>query len=110
LTISEFIVDRAINKALQSPCEQRISALGFNRRGELVSTASNTLRFSRKGGGIHAEATIMREAKRKGITTILICRTNASRGLLPIEPCEHCAKLAKKLGIKIVSILELDPT
>ena len=107
MTISEYISDRAVNKALQSPCEQKISALGFNKRGELVSTASNTLRFPRKGGGIHAEVAIMRDAKKKGITTILICRVNPSRGLLPIEPCEHCAKLAKKLNIRIISIMEI---
>jgi pyrimidine deaminase RibD-like protein len=104
MTISENITNRAINKALQSQCAFKISALGFNKRGELVSVATNVSRFSRKGGGIHAEVVIMRQAKRKGIATILICRVNPSGDMLPIEPCENCSKLAKKLGIRIFSI------
>ena len=107
MNISEYIASRAKNKARQSPCKYKIAALGFNRRGELVSSATNSLRFSRKGGGVHAEVQVMRNAKQKGIKTILICRVNPNGLILPIEPCEHCAKLAEKLGIKIISVLEV---
>ncbi len=103
--ISLKIKQKAINKALQSCCTFRISALGFNKRGELVFSATNISRFDRKGGSVHAEMQVMKQAKRKGIYTIIICRTNNNGDLLPIEPCENCKKIADKLGIKIISIM-----
>lgn len=104
MTFDENIVEKATHKALQSPCKFKISALGFNRKGELVMSVTNSFRFPRKGGGIHAEARIMEQAKRKGIKTILICRVGLGGELLPIEPCEHCSKIAEKLNIRIVSL------
>jgi hypothetical protein len=103
MTMTE-IMQKAAKKAMQSQCRFKISALGFNRKGELVASATNSFRFCRKGGGLHAEAQVMKQAKRKGICTVLICRVNPNGLLLPIEPCENCMRLAEKLGIKIVSI------
>jgi cytidine deaminase len=91
-------------KALQSSSKFRISAIGLNGKGECVAKAFNKPRFSRKGGGIHAEALIMRSAHQKGVKTIFICRINRSGRFLPIEPCVACRKKAEELGIKIVSI------
>jgi cytidine deaminase len=99
-----LLVKRAIKKACQSQCKFKISALGFNRKGELVSSAFNISRALRKGGGFHAEQLVMMEAHKKGIKTILICRVNPNGILLPIEPCMKCRKMAEKLGIKIISV------
>lgn len=96
----------AIKKAKQSRCTHRISALGLNHEGICVSRATNVSRFSRKGGGIHAEMRIMAKAKEKGIKTIIICRIGKGGELRPIDPCQKCADTAKKLNIKIITIKE----
>ena len=95
----------AQKKAQQSICKFKVSAIGLNAKGEVVAKAINRPRFSHKGGGIHAEMSVMKFARKKGIKTILICRVSTCNGeLLPIDPCPRCAATAKKLGIKIVSI------
>ena len=98
------IIYTAQKKAGQSPCRNRVSALGFNKNGDCVMKAFNKYRFERKGGGIHAERQIMQQAKKKGIVHILICRVGRSGNLLPIEPCSKCQKIADKLGIVISSV------
>jgi cytidine deaminase len=99
-------VERAKRKASQSICKFYVAALGFNKSGICVMTRTNRPRFSRYGGGLHAEQLIMREAKAKGIVKILICRVGRSGELRPIKPCDTCQKIADKLGIEIVSIQE----
>lgn len=93
-----------IKKATQSKSKFRISAFGFNGRGECVAKACNQLRFSRKGGGIHAEMAIMQQANKKGIKSIFICRIGKGNDLLPIEPCSVCQTKADELGIKITTV------
>ena len=90
-------------KACQSVCRYKISALGINKKGEVVGVSSNKPRFNRHHGGLHAEAELIRKYGSK-IKTIIICRVNQNGGLLPIKPCVACDKLSKKMGIKIVSI------
>jgi deoxycytidylate deaminase len=103
--MSPKLIAQAIKKAAQSPCRHKISAFGFNKKGELVSTAFNYSRgIFKKGAGLHAEQIVMMEARRKGVKTIFICRVNPCGLLLPIEPCEKCKKIAAKLGIKIISV------
>lgn len=97
------IKELAIKKAYQSDCRYKISALGFNRRGELIYKATNRKRFFSKGGGIHAEMRVMLKAG-PGLHTIVICRINNSGDLLPIDPCSICQSKAEDLGVKIVSI------
>jgi hypothetical protein len=99
---SSAILKIAKNKAEQSICRYKISALGFNNKGELVASTVNSPRFCRKGGGVHAELRLMKE--HKGLKTILICRVGGSGDLLPIDPCVVCAKKAFELGIKIITI------
>ena len=98
------IKKRAIKKAAQSTCHHRVSALGFNSRGECVLSTTNKSRFLRKGGGEHAEAILMRSAKKYGIKKILICRIGRDGKLLPIDPCDMCQKIADKLNISIYTI------
>ena len=94
----------AAKKAKQSICHNKVSAIGLNENGDIVSKKSNRPRFSRKGGGIHAEMAVMREAKRKGVVAIIICRIGEGNSFLPIDPCDTCSTKAKELGIKIYSI------
>ncbi|MFW5804284.1 MAG: hypothetical protein ACOCWG_03525 [bacterium] len=93
----------AIKKAKQSFCRYKISAIGFNAKGEILGRATNIVRFVKKGGGIHAEIKLIRQYK-NNLKTILICRVNNTGELLPIEPCENCLKVANKYNIKIISI------
>ena len=104
MTINENIVNKAKKKALQSICRYKISATGFNAGGECVASTFNRPRFMKQGGGIHAEMSLMQQAKRKGIRTIVICRVNPNGNLMPISPCKVCNEKAKELGIKIVTI------
>ena len=99
-------VNKARKKAKESICRSRISALGFNRQGVCVLAKTNKPRFSRPGGGMHAEKLIMLQAKKKGIIKILICRIGLGGDIRPIHPCKGCQKLADKLGITIESINE----
>lgn len=92
-------------KALQSNCKFKIAAFGFNAKGECVCSAFNISRFLRKGGGIHAEMRIFKKARRKGVVKILICRYSQNGKFVKIDPCECCAKIAKKLGIKIETMV-----
>lgn len=102
--ITTRTVDLLKKKATQTLCTFRVAAIGFNSRGESVIRTCNEYRFSREGGGLHAEEKIFKVAKRKNIKTILICRISRTGNLLPIDPCNRCMKTANKLGIKIVSI------
>jgi hypothetical protein len=102
--INTEIINRARKKAASSPCKFQIAALGFNKRGELVLIKTNRSRFSRHGGGLHAEMEIMVQARKYGIVRILICRVGKGGNLRPIDPCPNCKKVADKLDIKIETI------
>lgn len=93
----------ARKKATQSICKYRVSAVGFDHKGNLLGTAFNRPRFCHYGGSIHAEANLIRRYG-KNLKTILICRIGDAGDLKPIDPCENCLKLAKKYDIKIISI------
>lgn len=97
-------IERIAKKAEQSICKFRVAALGFNRDGICVASNTNKPRFSRYNGGIHAEALMMRNARKKGIVRILICRVGASGILRPIDPCPNCQAIADKLGITIETV------
>lgn len=96
---------RLKRKAKQSACNFKIAAFGLNSNGDVVSKQTNRPRFARKGGGIHAEMAVMREARQKGVVYILLCRISKDSGnLMPIHPCPVCQAKADELGIKIQSI------
>lgn len=99
----EEIVSIARNKASQSICRCKVSAIGFNSKGEIVAKSTNRPGYcSAKGRGLHAEAQLFKIARKKGIKTIFICRTSKNGNLLPIHPCSSCKAQADKLDIKIV--------
>lgn len=103
---NRHVIYRLRNKASQSICKFRVSALAFNKSGVCIMARTNRPFISRKGGGKHAEAILMQSARAKGITCILICRIGLGGKILPIHPCKNCAAIAKKLGIKIITIQE----
>jgi hypothetical protein len=105
MNIPIHIATLAAKKARQSICRNKVAAIGLNWNGDVVSKKFNRPRFSRKGGGVHAEMEVMHEAKRKGVVAIIICRISGENGsFLPIDPCPTCKEKAEELGIKIYSI------
>jgi len=97
------INNRAIRKAKSSICRYKICAIALDSSGRVMGYSRNSPRFSRKGGGTHAEMALMRQYG-KNISTIILVRTNKNgNGMLPIHPCKACASKANDLGIKIVS-------
>ena len=97
------IRDRAINKAGQSSCIHKVSAIGLDKNGQYVDSAINKRRFFKHGGGIHAEIELIRKCGPR-LKTIILCRVNESGECLPIDPCIHCQKVIDKLGIKVVTL------
>jgi cytidine deaminase len=93
----------AKDKALQSSCTYKVSAIGLNKKGEVTYKAFNKSRFMKLGGGIHAEMEVMLKGG-PGIRTIIICRVGNSGDILPIHPCEVCRRKSEELGIRIVSV------
>lgn len=102
-----IILKRLGKKAAQSKSKYRISAMGFDYRGEFVAQAFNGVPLSgvkvKEGGGVHAEAKLMRKYGAL-LKTIVISRIGHRGDWRPIEPCEKCRKLAEKLGVKLITI------
>lgn len=98
------LVTKIRKKATQTVCKYKISATGFNAKGEVVGSEVNLPRFPKKQGGIHAEMKLMKKYHKQGLKSIVICRVNSSGDLLPIEPCSMCLAKSKELGIKIISV------
>jgi Cytidine and deoxycytidylate deaminase zinc-binding region len=101
--MSPRLIEIAVKKAKQSSCTYRVSAIGLNKRGEVVYKAFNKSRFMRPGGAIHAEMEVMLKGG-PGVHTIVICRVGNNGDILPIHPCSVCKLKAEELGIRIVSV------
>lgn len=101
--MTHYLIEFARKKAGQSNCRYKISALGFNRKGEFIGATFNIKRFMRKGGGIHAEMKLM-SIYGTLLKRIIICRVNRNGDFLPIHPCKTCQKKANELNIKIITI------
>ena len=91
-----------LNKAKKSPCQYKIAAIGISDDGRVLGTYTNKPRFTRHGGGLHAEMMVMKNHK-GNLKTILIVRIGKS-GMLPIHPCSVCKRKADELNIKIISL------
>lgn len=89
-------------KAKQSACKYKVAAIGFDARGNPVATRTNTPYLDKHGGSYHAEARLMSKYKR--IKTIIICRVSRRGEFKPIDPCPHCARMAKRQGVTIKSL------
>jgi hypothetical protein len=93
----------ARKKANQSFSKYKISAIALDKNGSVLATAVNRPRFSRKGGGDHAEMIALRKGGPR-ISSIMICRVGKSGNLLGIDPCKNCQKILDKLGIRVYSV------
>ncbi|HUW47327.1 MAG TPA: hypothetical protein VMW36_01110 [Patescibacteria group bacterium] len=98
--------DMAIQKAEQSSGKFKVSAIGLDKNGNVVARAFNRARFSRYGGGVHAEIMALRKGGNR-IVTMIICRVGKGGDILPIDPCESCKKVLDKKGIKIMTVKEI---
>ena len=106
MTVTQEIVRRAIRKAASSLSKYKVSALGFSYKGDFICQTVNSPRFTKYGGGRHAEMELMLRGG-PGLKTILLCRTNSQGELLTMDPCHACAEKARELGIRIISLKRL---
>ncbi len=102
-----IIVKQLGKKAAQSRSKYRISAMGFDKRGEFIGRAFNGLPpdglEGKPGIGVHAEYKLIMKYGDL-LKTIIISRIGHSGEWRPIKPCQNCQKLAEKLGVKLITI------
>lgn len=104
-------------KASHSPCTYRISGIAFGKKGDILGHCTNSharnwnilekQSIGRAGTAQHCERRLMSQYGQL-IKTIVICRIGRSGQIRPIDPCPACQRVAKKLGIKIVSLMPGD--
>lgn len=101
------LYQRLVSVARRSPCNYRVAAAGVDYRGRIISIVSNKHRSTPFSDsltrGWHAEERLLHSSP-KSLRKIIILRIGHSGNLLPIDPCKHCLKLAKKYGVAIESI------
>lgn len=99
--------DILVQQSQKSMSTYRVSAVAFDKKGDMLGAVCNSFRRDNvkpgKYSGYHAETKLIHRYGDK-IKTIVIARTGGGGNLLPIDPCEKCAHIAKKMGIKIISI------
>jgi hypothetical protein len=86
-----------------------VAAAAFTKKGNLLGIEMNrwrNLQTTRRGTSLHAEAALIRKYGKR-IDTIYILRAGNSGDILPVHPCEDCANMAAKVGIRIIPIHEL---
>ena len=110
-----FAVEELLKeKASHSPCTYKISAVGFDAKGDILGHVTNSHsknwnvlekeKVGRAGTAIHAERRILQQYKDL-VKTIVICRVGRSGDVRPIDPCPVCQKVASKYGAKIISLM-----
>lgn len=97
-------------KAVQGGTNYHIAAAAYSKLGNLLGISCNNvntkLKKSKKGMGIHAERELISKYGKK-IKYIVLSRMNNSGNNLPIHPCENCAKMIERYGIKVILMHEL---
>lgn len=106
--IERELVPRLLQSAAQSPSKYNVAAAAYSRKGNLLGISFNTYRCvdsirDRKGTSRHAEMRLIAKFGR-AIHTIYIVRRGSNNARLPICACSVCAKVARKLNIKIVAL------
>lgn len=103
------IIRRLHKKCMQSPSQYKISCVALNKKGDVIGYTSNKFRKDSIdpliGSGLHAEAAALAKFYPFGIKTLLIMRIGNGGDILPIDPCEDCLKMARKLGVTIRSVM-----
>ena len=94
-------------KASTNSSQYHLAAAGFDKKGTLLSIATNSFRRDnigvKKYSGAHCE---MKLIIRHGLKlhSIVLLRIGNAGDILPIDPCPKCSAVLKKLGVKIVPI------
>lgn len=110
--IDPMLLKLLTNKAKHSPCTYKISAVAFSKKGNILGHCTNNhsrwqvlekTPIGRAGTAEHAERSLIKKFGQR-IHTIIICRIGRSGEIRPIDPCETCAKLAKKYDITIKTV------
>ena len=111
--ISSALVSLLKEKASHSDCVYKISAVAFDKKGNVLGHVTNKHScwdvvekekgVGRAGTARHAERLLISRYG-SNIKTIVIARVGQSGELRPIDSCLTCKKVAKKYGIKIISI------
>lgn len=86
----------------------RIVAIAFTKKNNILGIEMNGFRnfmSNGKGKGLHAEMNLIKKFGKK-IDKIYLLRVGNGMDALPIHPCENCAKIAAKMGIKIICLHE----
>lgn len=102
-TMKASLLSLAIKKSQQSYCKFRVSAIGLDKRGNVIATAVNRPRLDKLGGGTHAEIIVLQKGGPR-VRSILICRTGNSGEIRPIACCASCKKVLDKKGIKVYTV------
>ena len=112
-SISPNLVTLLKEKASHSDCTYKISAVAFDKKGNVLGHMTNKHAewnvvekengIGRAGTARHAERLLMQRYS-GAVKTIVIARVGRKGNLLSIDPCPACAKVAAKYGIKIVSV------
>jgi len=89
----------AVRKTRKKPCKYRIAAICYSDN-RLLGISYNRPRFSRKGGGVHAEMSALQRWGTE-ITQMTLVRFGNDDNLLPIHPCVNCRKVLDRLGILV---------
>ena len=105
--MNKNLIDTAIRKASQSTCCYRISAIGLNKRGDILGSSTNKHGGQGRGKGRHAEIELIKRYGSK-IKIIILCRIGGGGDILPIKPCDNCQKVIDKMGIKVLTVQEND--
>lgn len=100
-------------KASKSHCTYKVSAVAFDKKGEVLGCVSNKHSFwnvlddtdgeGRAGTAKHAERLLLQRYSRH-VKTIIVCRTGKGGVIRPIDPCPVCRKAAAKLGVEIITV------
>lgn len=99
---SSNLTQRLIRAALRSACNYRVSAAAFDYRGRIIGIATNQPRQSTiSSRQWHAEELLIHRLPRS-LVRIEIVRVGARGEMLEIDACEHCLKLARERGVRIV--------
>ncbi len=98
--IDREIYNKIYKKSLKCICTYRVVAVAFDKRGDILTIATNRPRFKKLGGSVHAEMEAIRLAGPK-IVSMQIFRLNKLGGLLPIHPCKSCQRILDKMNIKV---------
>lgn len=103
------IMRRLWKKAQSSPSQYRIACVALNKKGDVLGYTTNKFRKDQIkpliGSGLHAESYAMARYYPFGLKTLVIMRIGNGGDILPIDPCEDCQKMARKLGVTIKSIM-----